>query len=120
MSKTSLMRLPDLLALIDVLVRKFKVKTNYLEYYYNKVVFTLTRCKKLCSPINGNDQTQDATKTLLSHTKFSKKAYQHLIKKTASAPLKSQGKWLAEDLIGNETVNWESTYSLPFWCTKQN
>ena len=119
MSKTSLMRLPDLLALIDVLVRKFKVKTNYLEYYYNKVVSTLTRYKKLCSPINGNDQTQDATKTLLYHTKFCEKAYQRLIKKKASTPLKSQGKWLAEDLIGNETVNWESTYSLPFWCTKE-
>ena len=26
---------------------------------------------------------------------------------------------MAEDLIGNETVNWESTYSLPFWCTKE-
>ena len=64
----------------DVFVRKFKVKTNYLEYYYNKVVSTLTRYKKLCSPINGNDQTQDATKTLLSHTKSCKKAYQRLIK----------------------------------------
>ena len=113
------MRLPGLLALIDVLVRKFKVKTNYLEYYYNKVVSTLTRYKKLCSPINGNDQTQDATKTLLSHTKFCKKAYQRLIEKKASTPLKRQGKWLAEDSIGNETVNQESKInSLPFWCTK--
>ena len=63
----------------DVFVRKFKVKTNYLEYY--KVVSTLTRYKKLCSPITGNDQTQDATKTLLSHTKFCKKAYQCLMEK---------------------------------------
>ena len=102
----------------DVFVRKFKVKTNYLEYY--KVVSTLERYKKkLCSPINGNDQTQDATKTLLSHTKLCKKAYQRLIEKKASTPLKSQGKWLAEDSIRNETVNWESTYSLPFWCTKE-
>ena len=69
--------------------------------------------------INGNDQSQDATKTLLSHKKFCKKACQRLIKKKASTPLKSQGKWLAEDLIGNETVNWESTYSLPFWCSKE-
>ena len=69
--------------------------------------------------MNGNDQTQDATKTLLYHTKFCEKAYQRLIKKKASTPLKSQGKWLAEDLIGNETVNWESTYSLSFWCSKE-
>ena len=33
----------------DVFVRKFKVKTNYLEYY--KVVSILTRYKKLRSPI---------------------------------------------------------------------
>ena len=48
--------------------------------------------------------------------------YQRLIEKKASTPLKSQGKWLAEDSIENETVDWESTYSLPFWCTmkKQN
>ena len=101
----------------DVFVRKFKVKTNNVEYY--KVVSTLTRYKKFCWPINGNDQTQDATKTLLSHTKFCKKAYQCLIEKKASTPLKSQGKWLAEDLIRNQTVNWESTYSLSFWCTKE-
>ena len=63
----------------NVFIRKFKVKANYLEY--DKVVPTLTRYKKLCSPINGNDQTQDATKTLLSHTKFCKKAYQCLIEK---------------------------------------
>ena len=67
----------------DVFVRKFKLKTNYLEYY--KVVSTLTRYKKLCSPINGNDRTQNATKTLLSHTKFCKKAYQRLIGKKASS-----------------------------------
>ena len=51
--------------------------------------------------------------------KFCEKAYQRLIKKRASTPFKSQGKWLAEDLIGNETVNWENTYSLPFWCSKE-
>ena len=52
--------------------------------------------------------------------KFCRKSYQRLIEKKASTPLKSQGKWLAEDSTGNETVNWESTYSLlPFWSTKE-
>ena len=56
----------------DDFVRKFKVKTSYLEYY--KVVSTRTRYKKkLCSPVNGNDKTKDATETALSHTKFCKK-----------------------------------------------
>ena len=53
--------------------------------------------------------TQNSTKKLISAS----------LKKKASTTLKIQGKWLAEDLIGNETVNWESTYSLPFWCTKE-
>ena len=56
----------------DDFVRKFKVKTSYPEYY--KVVSTRTRYKKkLCSPVNGNDKTKDATETVLSHTKFCKK-----------------------------------------------
>ena len=88
----------------DVFVRKFKVKTNYLEYY--KVASTLTRHKKLCSPINGNDQTQNATKTLLSHTKFCKKVYQRLIGKKAC--------------FGEATENlvhlfWSCKYSNAFW-----
>ena len=34
-------------------------------------------------------------------------------------PLRSQGKWLADDLIGNVTVSWENTYTLAFVCTKE-
>ena len=34
-------------------------------------------------------------------------------------PLRSQGKWLADDLIGNMTVSWENTYTLAFVCTKE-
>ena len=60
----------------DVFVRKFKVRTNYLEYY--KVVSTLTRYKKYVRH-QRNDQTQDATETLPSHKKFCKK--ERLIKK---------------------------------------
>ena len=32
-------------------------------------------------------------------------------------PVKSQGKWLSEDIISNVQVNWENTYKLPFLCT---
>ena len=59
------------------------------------------------------------TKTLLSQTKFCKKAYERLIEKKASTPLKTQGKRLADDSIRNKTVNLENKYSLPFWCTKE-
>ena len=33
--------------------------------------------------------------------------------------MKSQGKWLAEDLLSNVQVNWENTYQLPFLCTTE-
>ena len=33
--------------------------------------------------------------------------------------MKSQGKWLAEDLFSNVQVNWENTYQLPFLCTTE-
>ena len=59
--------------------------------------------------INGT--TKPKMRLKLSHpTKNSaKKLISASLKKKASTPLKSQGKWLAEDLIGNKTVNWEST-----------
>ena len=31
----------------------------------------------------------------------------------------NQGKWLADDLVGNVTVSWDSTYTLAFVCTKE-
>ena len=114
MSKTSLMRLLHLLALM-FLYGNLKLK-NYLEYY--KVVSILTRYKKLCLPITGNDQTQDA-KLSYPTQNSAKKLISASLKRKASTPLKSQGKWLAEDSIRNKTVNWESTYSLSFWSTKE-
>ena len=33
--------------------------------------------------------------------------------------MKSQGKWLAEDLFSNVQVNGENTYQLPFLCTTE-
>ena len=32
-------------------------------------------------------------------------------------PVKSQGKWLSEDIISNVQVNWENTYKPPFLYT---
>ena len=44
---------------------------------------------------------------------------QILVKRKTSSPVKSQGKWLAEDLFSNVQVNWENTYQLPFLCTTE-
>ena len=92
MSKTSLMRLPDLLICFkyDVFVWKFKVKTNYLEYY--KVVSTLTRYKKLCSPIDErlklSYRKQNSAKKLMSASL--KKRLQHHLKPKVNGWLMTQ------------------------------
>ena len=101
----------------DVFVRKFKVKTNYLEYY--KVVSILTRYKKLCLPITGTTKPKMQLKLSYSTQNSAKKLISASLKRKASTPLKSQGKWLAEDSIRNKMVNWESTHSLSFWSTKE-
>ena len=102
----------------DVFVRNFKVKTNYLDYC--KVVSTLTRYKKnYVRPSTETTKPKMRLKLSYPTQNSAKKAYHRLIEKKVSTPLKSQGKWLAEHSIGNETVNWESAYSLTFWCTKE-
>ena len=55
--------------------------------------------------------------------KFPKKYTHSLINKKASIPCRSQGKWLEErDLLcsPNTTVNWKSTYYIPFLCTRES
>ena len=44
---------------------------------------------------------------------------QILVKRKTSSPVKSQGKWLAEDIFSNAQVNWKNTYQLPFLCTTE-
>ena len=44
---------------------------------------------------------------------------QILVKRKTSSPVKSQGKWLAEDIFSNVQVNWKNTYQLPFLCTTE-
>ena len=62
---------------------------------------------------------EKATDNLFSSEKVCKTFYQILIKRKTSSPVKSQGKWLAEDLFSNVQVNWENTYQLPFLCTTE-
>ena len=99
-------------------ITKYNIKTNYLEYY--KVVSALKHFRKKCSN-NQNFITLEnlATDNLFSSEKVCKTFYQILIKRKTSSPVKSQGKWLAEDLFSNVQVNWENTYQLPFLCTTE-
>ena len=54
---------------------------------------------------------EKATDNLFSSEKVCKTFYQILIKRKTSSPVKSQGKWLAEDLFSNVQVNWDSCFT---------
>ena len=62
---------------------------------------------------------EKATDDLFSSEKVCKTFYQILLKRKTSSSVKSQEKWLAEDLFSNVQVNWENTYQLPFLCTTE-
>ena len=98
-------------------ITKYKIKTNYLEYY--KVVSALKHYRKKCSNNQNFTTLQKATDNLFSSEKVCKTFYQILIKRKTSSPVKTQGKWLAEDLFSKIQVNWENTYQLPFLCTTE-
>ena len=78
-------------------ITKYKIKTNYLEYY--KVVSALKHFRKKCSNNQNFTTLEKATDNLFSSEKVCKTFYQILIKRKTSSPVKSQGKWLAEDLF---------------------
>ena len=82
---------------------KYNIKTNYLEYY--KVVSALKHLRKKCSNNQNFTTLEKSTDNLFSSEKVSKTFYQILLKKKTSSSVKSQGKWLAEDLFSNVQVN---------------
>ena len=96
-------------------ITKYKIRTNYLEYY--KVLSALKHFKQKCSPEQNIPPLKSPADNLLSSKNVCKLIYQSIVKRKATMPMKSQGKWLSEDIISNVQVNWENTYKLPFLCT---
>ena len=98
---------------------KYKIKTNFLEFY--KVVSAVKLYRQKCSEQpNRGPKTKTFGQTLLASEKACKTVYKSIIEKKATTPLKSQEKWLSkENIIGNANVNWENTYRLPFLCTTE-
>ena len=74
---------------------KYKIKTNFLEFY--KVVSAVKLFRQKCSQQpNRGPITKTFGQTLLASEKACK-----------------------ENIIGNANVNWENTYRLPFLCTTE-
>ena len=84
---------------------KYKIKTNFLEFY--KVVLAVKLFRQKCSQQpNRGPKTKTFGQTLLASEKACKTVYKSIIEKKATTPLKSQEKWLSkENIIGNANVN---------------
>jgi len=77
---------------------KYKIKTNFLEFY--KVVSAVKLFRQRCSQQrNKGPKTKTFGQTLLASEKAYKTVYKSIIEKKATTPLKSQGKWLSEENI---------------------
>ena len=98
-------------------ITKYDIKTNHLGYY--KVVSSLKHFRKKCSNNQNLTTLEKAADNLISSEKVCEKIYQILVKRKTFSPVKSQGKWLAEDIFSNVRVKWENTYQLPFLCTSE-
>ena len=79
----------------------------------------LKHFRKKCSNNQNFTTLEKATGNLFSSEKVFKTFYQILLKRKTSSSVKSQGKWLAEDLFSNVQVNWENTCQLHFLCTTE-
>ena len=80
---------------------------------------SLKHFRKKCSNNQNLTTLEKAADNLISSEKVCNKIYQILVKRKTFSPVKSQGKWLAEDIFSNVRVKWENTYHLPFLCTTE-
>ena len=98
---------------------RYKVNTTFLRYF--GVVNALAKFKKSLPDqvmMNSDDQLSSSQK-LLSSSNFCKEAYKLIVKGITSAPDKSQSKWIADCKNYENLINWEKSYILPFYCTKE-
>ena len=70
----------------DEFLKKFKVKTNYLEYF--KVISALRQYKKMCLPIDDSVGSKDTLVSRLPDTNTCRKVYQGLTERKATLLLK--------------------------------
>ena len=68
--------------------------------------------------MNSEDQLSSSQK-LPSSSNFCKEAYKLIVKGITSAPEKSQSKWIADYKNYENLINWDKSYILPFYCTKE-
>ena len=68
--------------------------------------------------MNSEDQLTRSQK-LLSSSSFCNEAYKLIVKGITSSPDKSQSKWIADCENYENFIEWDKSYILPFYCTKE-
>ena len=77
-------------------IDKYSIKTIYLEYF--KIISAIKQFKKVCLSVLNNPLPNDPA-SLLSRPNICKEFYRRLIQKKACTLLRSEEKWLSEDII---------------------
>ena len=68
--------------------------------------------------MDSEDQLPRSQK-LLSSSNFCNEAYKLIVKGITSLPDKSQSKWIADCENYENSIEWDKSYILPFYCTKE-
>jgi len=68
--------------------------------------------------MDSEDQLTRSQK-LLSSSNFCNEAYKLIVKGITSLPDKSQSKWIADCENYENSIEWDKSYILPFYCTKE-
>ena len=97
---------------------RYKVKTTFLTYY--GVVSATAKLKKsFQDQVTMNSNQPTCGQKLLSASNICKEAYKLIVKRISSTPANSQTKWITD--CGNyaNSIKWDKSYNLPFYCTRE-
>ena len=98
----------------NAFITKNNIETNYIEHY--KAVSALIKTGKMFPHLKPHSPRKNAAENL----QFATKTYQIIFKRKTSSPVKSQEKWLSEDIFPNVQVNWEKkTISYHFYVIRK-
>jgi len=99
---------------------RYKVDTNFLRYY--GVISALAKFKKSFHQDQARMDSEDQltrSQKLLSSSNFCNEEYKLIVKGITSLPDKSQSKWIADFKNYENSIEWDKSYILPFYCTKE-
>ena len=95
-------------------ITKYNTKTNYIECY--KAVSALIKTGKMFPQSKPHSFRKSCCR---KPPVCKKKNYQIIFKRKTSSPVKSQEKWLSEDIFSNVQVNWKNNYQPTFLCNME-